>query len=178
MKVCIFGSTEIIKNTNRHNRLTYSPLSPSLVSADLVSGFNQNKEALLVPAARMMREESCGGRYILHTLTGFSRQAWLKLLFPFLVAKMLRASLPTLWWLEGKTARDTNSWGEMLNLPQCRSQEYDENCTRTAFDIYVSQSKVMSQNRNRPTLHTALPHTWPYNCVSIIYMNMLWLADW
>ena len=75
MKVCIFGSNEIIKNTDRHNGLKYSSLSPSLVSADSVSGFNQNKEALLVPAAPMMREQSCSGRYILHTLTGFSRQA-------------------------------------------------------------------------------------------------------
>ena len=75
MKVCIFGSNEIIKNTDRHNGLTYSSLSPSLASADSVSGLNQNNEALLVPAARMMGEKSCSGRYILHTLTGFSRQA-------------------------------------------------------------------------------------------------------
>lgn len=50
-------------------------LSCTLTSADLGSGLDQNNGPLLVHAARMMREESRGCRYVLHTLTGF-RPDW------------------------------------------------------------------------------------------------------
>ncbi len=157
MHVWIFGSNEVIKNTDRHNRLTYSLFlfhthahthTHSCISWPRVWA-QPEQGGLFGPCSSY--DERGELRRSLHPTHTDRLQAWLKLLFPPLAAKMPHASLPTLSLLKGEAAYETNNWGEMLKLAQCRSQEYNQNGSRPPPRFWVSRSKATSKTS---------PHTW------------------